>query len=170
MQKEPQTGVINSTPSEWVRSPLTLSKSALALFLIDRLLKLWAFSHPLQTLPILGKFFTFTLFLNFQVTFGIPILWNGYWTWLMGIVLVLLISKRVYSATYHQKKMTFALDILILGASSNFMDRLIHTNTVIDYLHFWPWSYINIADTMIVLGIYLLYRTTYGTDRGTTRT
>jgi len=47
-----------------------------------------------------------------------------------------------------------AISIVILGAFSNLIDRLVF-GYVIDYIKIWIWPVFNLADAMIVLGIFI---------------
>lgn len=53
------------------------------------------------------------------------------------------------------KRMLVALTFLVLGAASNFYDRLAY-GYVLDYLRLGPLSLVNIADGMVIVGILLL--------------
>lgn len=153
MQESTQTGSI-----EFERNPLTFTKSALALFVIDRLLKLWAYTNPTESIAMLGKFIRLELYLNFNVTFGIPLTWNTALTLISLILLVFLIGLRILNIKHHKPQNILILDLIIAGAASNIMDRIKH-HAVIDYIALWPWSYINLADIMILVALYLAYKT-----------
>lgn len=153
MQESTQTRSI-----EFERNPLTFTKSALALFVIDRLLKLWAYTNPTESIHALGKFFRLELYLNFNVTFGIPITWNTTLTFISILLLILLIALRILNIKHKKLQNILILDLIIAGATSNIMDRIEH-RAVIDYIAIWPWSYVNLADIMIIVALYLAYKT-----------
>ncbi len=153
MQESTQTRSI-----EFERNPFTFTKSALALFVIDRLLKLWAYTNPINTVPLIGQWIRLELYLNFNVTFGIPLTWNTALTIISLVLLVFLIGLRILNIKHRKPQNILILDLIIAGAASNIMDRLTH-HAVIDYIALWPWSYINLADIMILVALYLAYKT-----------
>jgi len=160
MQESTQTRSI-----EFERNPLTFTKSALALFVIDRLLKLWAYTNPTDTVPVIGHWIRLELYLNFNVTFGIPLSWNLVLTIISLLLLIFLIALRILNIKHHKLQNILILDLIIAGAASNILDRIEH-RAVIDYIAIWPWSYINLADIMILVALYLAYKSY---DRTSTR-
>jgi signal peptidase II len=57
--------------------------------------------------------------------------------------------------------MRVALGLQLGGATGNFLDRLRHDGSVVDFidLHFWPlreWPVFNVADSSLVVGVILL--------------
>lgn len=129
-----------------------------ALFLLDRYFKIIA----LQKISapsggdffIIPKFFKFTFFANHAGAFGLPFAANFIIIASAVIIFFLIIFA---SRAFQRRDMLLfgGLMIIILGALSNFFDRLAY-QFVIDYFHLWPMSYFNLADIMIGAGIIIL--------------
>jgi len=80
----------------------------------------------------------------------------------VGIIILLLIIWLLRTDNTIEK---WGLIIVISGAAGNFIDRLIHNSSVIDFLYFhykkYYWPAFNIADIAIALGVVILIVANY---------
>ncbi len=143
----------------------------LFLFIADRLLKYLSFKGEFFIIP---KFFKFTFFANPHLAFSLPVPQNA--TIILSILIISILSLYLFIIFYKRQKklankgsfaslrmtlgdnpkreLALALFAILLGALSNFYDRLAF-GFVIDYLYLWPISYFNLADLIIGMGIIL---------------
>lgn len=138
------------------KKTLWLLFSALFLFAIDRLSKLWALS--------LGHEWVVNNYLSYGLVFNRGINWGllnssetlpfTLLTIAIGIVIVGLMIMAVGAAK--EGKSIIGYVLIITGAFSNFLDRLFYGG-VIDFIVIWfgdwSWPAFNIADAAILLGI-----------------
>lgn len=112
-------------------------------FIADRFLK-WFFMH------------TSNFFLNDKIAFSVPIVWSPLFSLLTFFIVVIVLC--VFFEEYKKKNTirTCALCAIILGAVSNLWDR-IFLRGVIDYIHFFNIGYFNLADTLIMASIVVLF-------------
>ena len=131
------------------KQPILYTLLGLLFFILDRTLK-YLFHNSILTDSCL---FAYTK--NLGIAFGIP-LPNIFLIPSIFLVLALLLLYLIKS--YQQEKyLTFlSLWLIILGASSNIIDRIKY-NFVIDYIDFKFWPIFNIADMLIVIGIILIF-------------
>ena len=124
--------------------------AGLLLFSVDRWLKLLSPGH--SDLNFGRKFFSF--YANHGLAFGLP-----FSRFLMNSLFILIFTVLIWLLVrYYREKNIFliaAITLIILGAASNFLDRL-HYGYVVDYLDVPFFTVFNIADAMIVLGIGML--------------
>ncbi len=126
---------------------------SLSLFLIDRFLKTLAQTKPNFNFFLIKNYLGWQFTLNPGVAFGLPI------NWLLStsLSLIFLISFIVYLIIKKQKLQSgyfLGISLVLLGALSNFIDRLIFKKTI-DYFIFL-FSIINVADIMIVFGLLII--------------
>ncbi|MDD4995114.1 MAG: signal peptidase II [Patescibacteria group bacterium] len=120
-------------------------------FLLDRALKYLAMRGlPQEELFIIPKILSFTLYENRGMAFGIavphlPLVATG------AVLLVLLFAMIIYSVKMNRSIWLYASCAIFAGGLSNFIDRAL-CDATIDYLYLRPYSFINIADIMIVGG------------------
>lgn len=123
----------------------------LALFVIDRVLKSLAIKRFSWEW---GNFFSFTYFANHRLAFSLPADLGA-----ITAVSILLVLILLFWLNSELKKRNIVvalfLSYIIFGALSNLYDRLQY-GWVVDYLHLKPFSYFNIADLMIGIGVILL--------------
>ena len=123
---------------------------ALAIFLIilDRGFKTLSIFNTPQSFSICPGL-NFAYQLNHNIAFSLPV--NGDWLPFTILILILIFLSLNF---YWQKKYQSALLLLliILPASSNLYDRFRYGG-VIDYLHFFNFSVLNLADIMISIAI-----------------
>lgn len=130
--------------------------TAFAIFftLIDRLLKIFALTAlNNKSLTILPDFFNLTLAKNTGIAFSLPFSGLVLNITIIAIILGLLFSIISY---YNENRYSyiFCLLFVLFGAISNLTDRILY-NSVIDYFDLKYFTIFNIADIMIVGGIFL---------------
>ncbi len=136
------------------RSQTLLLMGAIAVFALDRIAKylsltMWS-ARPVTPLP--GIHLTFLL--NPGIALSIPL--HGFFT--LAVVLLLLCGLLVWVVrTFRSGQFlrTVFLLVILLGAASNLLDRLLYGG-VVDYLQIVLPTVINLADVMVVAGIILL--------------
>ena len=116
------------------------------LFVADRVFKYLSCSHWDQP-SLLNKFFGWYPYANEGIAFGIPIP-----NWLILSLSLPLIVLAVYLFARQKENINIrlGLTLVLLGALSNFFDRLYFRHTL-DYLLVLT-SIFNIADILIILG------------------
>lgn len=135
--------------------------AAVLTFIVDRLFKFLAIQGVFDPpIPLIGDLFTLNAQINPYIAFSIPL--EGKWLTLgVGIILLVLIHYLLSAAKSKRYGYVVPLLVLILGAASNFADRL-WLGGVVDYMNIKYITVLNIADMMIVGGImsifYLLLR------------
>lgn len=128
-------------------------------FALERILKqaaLALLSEPFSGSFLVNRYFGLQLFKNNKFL-GLLLLSNPVMLILMLIFLALIILLLRKELKKGKRLKIAALSLLISGAISNFLDRLIH-GYVIDYLVLGPWV-INLADLFILVGILLYLKT-----------
>ncbi|MFH1661780.1 MAG: signal peptidase II [Candidatus Falkowbacteria bacterium] len=121
--------------------------------IIDRFLKFLAINNFFENpIKIVGDFFKLNFVGNYNIAFSLP--FNGEW---LNLVISLLIFALLYNLLYFLKRKDFRKVFLLLsivfGAISNFFDRIMY-GYVIDYFDLKYFTVFNIADAMIVLGVF----------------
>lgn len=129
-----------------------------AVFLLaDRLLKLQALGGWRQP-KLIGRFFGWDPFLNNGIAFGIqiPPVVIVFFTIPILIGVIFLLHREWQRAGERGNGFTwFGLYLVLLGAFSNWYDRIIYSNTV-DYFRLVT-GIINLADVLIVSGFVLYF-------------
>jgi len=117
------------------------------LFLLDRVLKYFALN---QSTPrsILSDMIGWQPTLNTAGVFSLPI--NNFWLVIISIPLIALLLFWINSIKNNNDNILSPTVLLLLGALSNFYDRLFYGG-VVDYLYIL-WGAINLADILIVAG------------------
>ncbi|MCF7906718.1 signal peptidase II [Patescibacteria group bacterium] len=119
-----------------------LSFLALVFFLLDRLLKKIALQGVISFSP------------NPNLALGIPC--PDFIFYPLFLFVFYFLSQGLVN--FWQKKKSrefFALFLILSGAFSNFLDRIYYAY-VIDYFDFFSFTLINLADLMIVFGVFIL--------------
>ena len=125
----------------------------LFLFCLDRILK-YSSLYIFTDNYLITKIFGWTPFKNTGIAFGLPI--PNYITIFLSIPILIIIIYFLFSEYKQAKNKIFlGLIALFFGALSNLIDRIIY-NTTIDYWLLGT-GIINLADILIILGIYLLF-------------
>ncbi|MCF7799515.1 signal peptidase II [Candidatus Babeliales bacterium] len=144
-----------------------------AIFLVDRLTKLWALKNLVVTKIKLGSV------LNLRLVFNRGVVWGLFgsseklgFIILTAIISFIIIFFSIYTFFEYRKKDNIFFNVLILaGAFSNLLDRFIYAS-VIDFidLHIksWHWPVFNFADLFIFVGVVgVLGRYWYGNFKKT---
>jgi signal peptidase II len=126
----------------------------LAVFLLalDRFLKNLAIKGYYGKLNILENIFSFNFTPNYNIAFSIPVA-NLLLLIAIPIIIVILIIVFINQIKNNQKLISWLWLIVILGAASNYFDRIKY-GYVIDYFDLKYFTVFNLADPMIVLGIF----------------
>ncbi len=135
-----------------VRMVLPLLTGGLFL-LLDQLLKFIARSDQTTAYYLVEPWIGWEYFENTGIAFSLP----------LPETIVLLITPIILFGVfvYWNKKetktplFTFSINLIIFGALSNFLDRMLFGYTI-DYIRIFT-GIINVADIIIVLGILLLF-------------
>jgi lipoprotein signal peptidase len=124
---------------------------AVCLFALDRALKALAIARGVDATP--GAV-SFSLFRNGGIAFSLPLPAYVFWP-AAGVIFLGLL---VLFARLVRRDLTEAgmLCLVILGATSNLVDRALYASTT-DYLLFFDRSAVNVADGMILAGLLALY-------------
>lgn len=115
--------------------------------------------QPPRTLEVLG-FFNFVLVYNTGISFGMFTGDDTISRWiLIGLALAIIVALAVWLMGAEARSVSIGISLVIGGALSNVIDRLLHPG-VVDFLDFHlgdlHWPAFNIADTAIVVGVALL--------------
>src|SRR6056297_327712 len=114
--------------------PITIT-----LLVLDQLLKYLAIKN---ILPDLGGYLAYVC--NPNISWGIPL--GGFWFWILWIIIMLILAYLL------AQSFNFGLLLILAGAISNAIDRLIH-GCVIDYINLGFFPIFNLADAMITVGV-----------------
>lgn len=143
---------------------------ALATFLIDQAIKLWAL-YPFD-LAAKGRVavlpaFDLVLIWNTGVSYGLFQQDGAFGRWLLVAVhAVASVAISIWIARERQPSSAYGLALILGGAVANGLDRILY-GAVVDYalLHWGDvtWYVFNLADAAIVAGVLLLL---YGAFRG----
>ncbi len=129
--------------------------TAVFFVLTDRLLKAYALKlGDGIELSIVGDWFTFSPALNQYIAFSLPLAGPILTTSIIVILFVVLITAI---KQYQSGQITNAglLGAIFLGAASNLYDRFKYSG-VIDYFNLKYFSIFNLADSIIVVSVFLL--------------
>lgn len=139
--------------------------TALVLFLLDQIIKLWALArlHPAVPIPVLDDVFHLTLVFNPGVAFGFLSSVEPAWRWLVGglslVALAVLGSLAVRLLPDGNWFTALALGLIFGGAVGNLFDR-VRFGAVVDFLDFhwrgYHWPAFNLADSGITVGVGIL--------------
>ncbi|HTK05321.1 MAG TPA: signal peptidase II [Candidatus Eisenbacteria bacterium] len=125
--------------------------AAVLFFVIDRFLKEVAVIRGVDDSP---GMVSFSLFRNHGIAFSLPLRTDLYWP--AALIIFVLLAVFFVRALKRDKVRAGILFMIILGAISNLLDRYLYAATT-DYLIFFGWSAVNLADGMIVVGLIALY-------------
>ncbi|MEI8360783.1 MAG: signal peptidase II [bacterium] len=122
---------------------------AVFLFALDRFFKDWALKG--YEFSLIKNFLSFKFAANPYIAFSLPI---------KGMVLNFIIASLIVGLIYYLAKeqskfmpiFVLFFSLIILGAVSNFWDRLIY-GYVIDYFDCKYFTVFNLADAMIFVGV-----------------
>jgi signal peptidase II len=112
-----------------------------------------------QPIPIIGDLFSLRYVKNYYIAFSIP--FSGpILTGIIGLIIVILLIYwlKPFLSTHKDSpavKLNYPLTILIIGAILNFTDRVKY-GFVIDYFYLKYFTVFNLADIIIVVGVFFL--------------
>lgn len=133
---------------ENIAGPLALA----IFFLLDRWFKQLALTKT--SFNIIPDLFSFNFTPNYYVAFSLPL--SGNWlTFFIGLVIIFLIIYLLVNYKKVSPLEKISLLAIILGAVSNFIDRLKY-GFVVDYLDLKLFTIFNLADVLITIGSLLL--------------
>ena len=137
---------------------MTAIYSAVIFFVIlDRFLK--GLAIRAFEINIVGQILKFNLVKNFYIAFSLPLF--GFWlNAVIFLIIFLLLYFFIRSWRDKEQLAGVCLFAIILGASSNLLDRLKY-GYVIDYFDLKYFTVFNLADAMIVIGVLLLLVASY---------
>ncbi len=134
-----------------------------AVLIVDVLSKVWAESALTyyEPVPVIGRFFQFTLSYNSGVSFGMladsgnmPLLVTGVVILGLGVWGITALARSQLP-----RRAVWPMSLILGGAIGNFVDRL-PDGLVTDFLDFGVgalrWPAFNLADTFLILGMALL--------------
>jgi signal peptidase II len=156
-----------------LRSRLLLWGSAALVVLLDQLSKVWVLRHlpfgvPTDPLPWLRPILSFTYITNTGVAFGLFPQAGDFFKLLSAVVIVgIILFQR--SIPPQDWVTHMALGLQVGGALGNLIDRFVR-GSVVDFLdvNFWPfkrWAVFNLADSAIVVGVFVLLLYTMWQER-----
>ena len=135
-----------------VRIALPLLTGGLFL-LLDQLLKLIAKTHQATAYYLLHPWLGWEYFENKGIAFSLP---------LPADIILLITPLIIFGVFMYWNKrevktplLNYATNLIIFGALSNFLDRMLFGYTI-DYIRIFT-GIINLADIVIVLGVALLF-------------
>lgn len=111
------------------------------IFLADRIVKYFAPSINFE-----GSFIKFGFYKNYAGAFSLPV--GGALYDIAGIIL-LVVFIYLFLKTKNP-----AHSFIIFGGASNIFDRLVYGYTI-DYVNFMNFSFFNLADGMLLAGIFI---------------
>lgn len=127
------------------------SITAIFLIIVDRFLKIFALNGI--SFNLIGDFFTFKFSPNYNIAFSLPL--SGiFLNFLILFIIIILLYYFVF-LFFRKKIINYYFGLLILGAISNYFDRVKY-GFVVDYFDLRYFTVFNIADIMIVSGCLLL--------------
>jgi signal peptidase II len=159
---------MNSAPeSRW--GSWSIWGVALLVLVADQLSKAWVVANlprhvPVDVIPGLQPILSFTYLTNTGVAFGLMPQMGDLFTVLAGVVIVAILYFY-RTLEFHGPLVHLALGLQVGGALGNLVDRLFR-GSVVDFLdvNFWPfqtWPVFNLADSAIVVGVFLLLIVTW---------
>jgi len=135
-----------------------------AIVAFDQLVKYWAVVQaPCRILPFLN----FVIAPNPGITFGIFPNICPCVVWTISILIVLYVFWEFFRTNVHLEKTAYSF--ILGGAFGNLIDRL-RFGYVVDFLDFhlgpfhYPWPF-NVADSFIIVGIFLLVFSHFFVDK-----
>jgi signal peptidase II len=114
----------------------------------------------LQTPPeSLQRFGGFLLVVkNYHGAFSIP--WSPWLFWPLMIIVIGYVAVQAVKQWLEKDVVFFYWGLIAVGALGNVVDRLLY-GAVIDYVKIFWWPVFNLSDSMIVVGVGMLFWHTY---------
>lgn len=116
----------------------------------DRLLKTYALKYHFFK-PLIGDYFNLSFYQNSHIAFSLP-LTGIILEIFIGLVIIFLMAWVIKGVKLRKYFLATCLVAVILGASSNLLDRLVY-DSVIDYLDVKYFTVFNLADVLITAGV-----------------
>jgi len=123
-------------------------------FILESLIKYYFLNKiPQEGFYLFGKILQIIYTPNQNVAFSLPL--PQMFT-IVIVILILMVLSYIWWQILIKGKLSqlLGISLVILGALSNLLDRLIF-GYVIDYLNIFIWPIFNLADVMIVGGIFI---------------
>ena len=117
-------------------------------FVADRALKYFAPSINFE-----GGFVKFGFYKNYTGAFSLPI--AGSWYNAAGVILLIVFLFLCLGERKKSRIKFIAYELILFGGISNMSDRFALGYTI-DYVNFMNFSFFNIADAMLLGGIFIL--------------
>ena len=124
----------------------------IVLIIIDRLVKILALRLPAEGLFYFHNLFGLKLYLNKGIAFGLPL------PLIISIITSSIIILALIYFLLHNKYNSFGVVLLIIGASSNLLDKIKY-GSIIDIFVIQNLTVFNLADTYIIIGLICLVLT-----------
>lgn len=149
----------------------------LAIITADQLTK-WLILHVLMTearVIEVTSFFNIVLVYNSGISFGIGGAGSPLQTWLLiGVSAIIVLVLLYWLWRMESRVMALAIGAVAGGAIGNIIDRIVPSRrAVVDFLDFhafgYHWPAFNIADSAIVLGVFVLVASSLAKDHKTTK-
>jgi signal peptidase II len=150
------------------RGAAALFGSAVGVFVLDRLTKVWAESafahHPYDVVPGL-------LTLRFTTNSGGAFSLGQSAPWFFATATIVVSGLIVVTAFRHRSTTTaVALGLVLGGALGNLADRILRgpgvSGRVVDFIDLHVWPVFNLADSAIVVGALLFAWSSFRESRG----
>lgn len=120
-------------------------------FLVDRLLKI--FISNTTEIFLIPKILSLEFYKNYGAAFGLKI---PVFIIVISSITILFLIIFFAKEDFRKKIPKWVLLFLVLGAASNIFDR-IYYGYVIDTFNFLNFSFFNLADGMIIVGLVLIF-------------
>lgn len=137
-----------------MRKRLWMYFAGIIVLILDQLFKWFAIDFVTRGGFFNWKFFEFGLYKNEGIAFGIKIPQELFY----GLVIfIMYFIYEKFKKEIKERNFLIITSLILIGsgAISNIVDRIIR-GYVVDYLHFFNISAINLADVVIVIGIGML--------------
>lgn len=126
----------------------------LLILVLDQFLKWYSVYFTQRGGFFIWRFFEFGLYKNEGIAFGIKIPQEIFYV-LVAVIIFFIAEKFKREIKERNLVVITSLVLIGSGAISNLVDRIFR-GYVVDYLHFFNLSALNLADVVIVIGIGLL--------------
>lgn len=124
-----------------------------------------------QSINVVGDFARLTYVENRGMAFGIQI-GNGTLFTVLSIIASIGIGIYLYFQRNEDKGITISLSLILGGAIGNLIDRILF-GRVVDFMDIGisntRWPVFNVADSAVVIGMFILIITTYLSERSSSK-
>jgi len=141
--------------SSWFKKMIAVNLAVIFFISLDRFLKVFAFNNQTSEFNLLGEILKFSYKNNYNIAFSLPL--NGLFLYILLFSIVVIIVYVLIMEIINKQYITASyLTILLFGAISNILDRIIY-GFVIDYLDLKWFTVFNLADIIIVFSIVCIF-------------